>query len=69
MTSKILFWIGGAITTFSIAHSLQKKINANFYAIIDTYDKPKQFFLNQQLVKFEETWFYHDHFKNFDKHH
>ena len=67
MSSKILFWINGALTTFCIANSLQKKTNDTFYAIVEAYDKPKHFFKNQQLVKFQKTWFYHDNFKNLDK--
>ncbi len=67
MSSKILFWIGGALTTYCLSYYLQKKINSNFYAIIDTYDKPKTFFKNQNLVKFQKTWFYHDHFQNITK--
>jgi len=64
MSSKILFWTGGALTTFCLAYSLQKKFDSDFYTIIDTYDKPKSFFQNQQLVKFQKTWFYHDHVQN-----
>ena len=67
MSSKILFWISGALTTFCIANSLQKKTHSDFYAIIDTYDKPKSFFQNQQIVKFQKKWFYHDYFQNLDK--
>ena len=67
MSSKILFWISGALTTFCLANSLQKKTNSDFYAIIDTYDKPKSFFQNQQIVKFQKQWFYHDYFQNLDK--
>jgi hypothetical protein len=68
MSSKILFLISGALTTFCIANSLQKKIDYDFFAIIDSYDKPKIFFQNQNLVKFQKTWFYHDHFQNMNKH-
>lgn len=67
MNDKILFWISGALTSFCIAHSLQKKIDSDFFAIIDSYDKPKIFFQNQHLVKFQKTWFYHDHFQNMTK--
>ncbi len=67
MSSKILFWICGALTPFCLAYYLQKKNNSDFYAIIDTYDKPKPFFKNQNLVKFQKTWFYHDFFKNIEK--
>ncbi len=67
MKKKILFWISGALTTFCMAYSLQNKIDSDFFAIIDSYDKPKIFFQKQQLVKFKNTWFYHDHFQNMDK--
>ena len=67
MSSKILFWINGSLTSFCIAYSLQKKFNSNFYALIDSYDKPKSFFQNQNLVKFQKTWFYHDHLQNIDE--
>jgi len=67
MAANILFWINGALTTFCLAHYLQKKTDSNFFAIIDSYDKPKVFFQNQKLVKFQKTWFYHDHFQNMDK--
>ena len=61
---KVLFWLSGALTNFCLSYYLQKKINSDFFAIIDSYDKPKAFFKNQSLVKFQETWFYHDHFQN-----
>ena len=61
---KVLFWISGALTSFCVSYYLQKKIDSDFFAIIDSYDKPKSFFKNQSLVKFQETWFYHDHFEN-----
>jgi len=67
MSSKILFWINGSLTSFCIAYALQKKINADFYTVIDSYDKPKVFFQNQNLVKFQKTWFYHDYFQNMNK--
>ena len=67
MAANILFWINGALTTFCLAHYLQKKTDSNFFAIIDSYDKPKVFFQNQNLVKFKKTWFYHDCFQNMDK--
>ena len=67
MSSKTLFWVSGAVTTFCLAYYLQKKTDSNFYAIIDTYDNPRVFFENQNLVKFKKTWFYHDCFQNMDK--
>jgi capsule polysaccharide modification protein KpsS len=67
MSSKVLFWISGALTTFCIAHSLQKKIDSDFFAIVDSYDNPKSFFQKQQLVKFKNNWFYHDHIQSKEK--
>ena len=37
---------------------------SNFFSALY---KPKAFFKNQSLVKFQETWFYHDHFQNLGK--
>ena len=64
---KVLFWISGALTSFCLSYYLQKKIDSDFFAIIDAYDKPRVFFENQNLVTFEKTWFYHDFFKNIKK--
>ena len=66
MNDKILFWVDGALTNFCMAHYLQKKIDSNFFAIIDVFEKPKNFFENQKLVTFQKKWFYHDYFKKFN---
>ncbi|MBL76926.1 MAG: hypothetical protein CL763_08405 [Chloroflexi bacterium] len=63
MTSKILFWFGTNYTHFCLSHNLQKKIDAEMYAIVDVTEKPKPFFQNQKLVNFEKIWFFHDHIK------
>ena len=62
MKEKIILWIQGPLH-FSIAYNLQKMHNCELYAIFDITNKPKKFFLNQNLVKFAKTWFYHDHIK------
>jgi hypothetical protein len=61
MKDKIIFWIDGALTHFCLAHYLQKKYDADYYAIIDAINKPKKFFQEQQFVKFQKVWYYHDH--------
>jgi len=61
MSEKILFWLDADLTHFGIASSLQKKIDSEFFAIIDITDKPKSFFQTQQIVRFKKIWFYHDH--------
>jgi len=67
MSTKILFWFSGDLTPFCLAYYLQKKIDSDFFAIIDTYDKPKTFFKNQQLVNVNKSWFYHDYFQKMTK--
>ena len=63
MSSKIIFWIDGSLTSFCLAYYLQQKLDSDFFAIIESYEKPKNFFKNQKLVKFNKTWFYHDSFQ------
>jgi hypothetical protein len=60
---KILFWINGFHLHFSIAYYLQSNLNADFFGIIDINSKPKKFFQNQTLVKFQKIWFFHDYIK------
>ena len=47
---KILFWLNADFSNFAIAYFLQKKINADFYAIIDVTKKPKKFFEQQKNI-------------------
>jgi len=60
MKDKIIFWLNPDFTIFAIANELQKKFDSDFYAIIDITNKPKEFFINQKLIEFKKTWFYHD---------
>ena len=61
MNDKILFWQDFDLTTVGLAKALQEKHECDLYAIIDTTDRTKQFFQQQQFVKYQKTWFYHDH--------
>ena len=45
---------------FGLAYFLQQKLDSEFFAIIDVPNKPKKMFEDQQLVKFQKTWYYHD---------
>jgi len=65
---KILVWIGAELVHYFIAHSLQKKIDAEFFAIYDITNKPKHFFENQEIVKFKKKWFFHDEIQNIKNH-
>ena len=60
MMDKVLFWLDADLTSFCLAYYLQKKIDAEFYAIIDITNRPKKFFMNQKLIAFKKIWFYHD---------
>ena len=62
MKDRLLLWIQGPLH-FCIAYHLQKMYDCELYAIIDITNKPKEFFINQNLVKFNKIWFYHDHIK------
>ena len=59
-TEKIIFWDHGDFFHFLLAHSLQKKINGEFYAIFDVADRQKPFYQKQKLVDFKKIWFFHD---------
>ena len=63
MTEKIIFWFGVEFTHFCLSYELQKKIDADFFAIIDITKKPKKFFENQNLVNFKKSWYFFDHVK------
>ena len=69
MKSKpnILYSIDIFLFHFCLAYYLQNRTDANFYALIDTNSEPKKFFESQKLVKFEKSWFLHDHIKKFSK--
>lgn len=60
---KILFWLNGFFLHFSMAYYLQSRLDADLFGIIDINSNPKKFFQNQTLVKFQKTWFFHDHIK------
>lgn len=58
---KIIFWEDQGLLQYSVAYWLQKKLDCKMYAIIDSTDRPKVFFKNQKLVKFDKIWFFHEH--------
>lgn len=60
MNHNILFWIDNELLPFVVSNFLQKKLTGNFFAIIDTVDRTKVFFEKQTIVKYKQTWFYHD---------
>jgi len=64
---RILIWIGAELVHYFLAYSLQQKYDADYYAIIDITNKPKDFFKNQSLVIFKKIWFFHDEINTYDK--
>ena len=60
MKKKILTWINADLLQFGVIKSIQSKIDCSTYAIIDVTNKPKEFFKEQKLVKFEKFWFLHE---------
>lgn len=61
MKDKIIIWDNGNFFPFMLCNSLKDLGNFDFYAVIDITDRTKKFFENQQFLKFEKIWFYHDH--------
>lgn len=61
---KILVWIGSELVHYFIAYKLQQIYDADYYAIIDITNKPKEFFEKQKSVGFKKIWFYHDEIKS-----
>ncbi len=60
MSHKILFYLDLFTLHFALANYLQNNIDCELFALIDTTDKPKRFFENQEIVHFKKSWFYHD---------
>ena len=63
MKKKFLFWIDIFMAHFGLAYQLQQKLDADFFAIIDTPNNPKKMFETQKLVNFNKKWFFHDQIK------
>ena len=67
MTEKIIFWMNSFFLNFVIANNLKKKYDCDIYALIDITNRTKQFFIDQNLVNFKQTWFLHDHIQENNK--
>ena len=63
MKKKLLFSVNMFMVHFGLAYYLQQKLDDDFYAIIDVPNKPKKMFLEQKIVNFQKTWYYHDNIK------
>ena len=58
MDTKILFFINSELIHFGLAHKLEKNPNVRLWAIYDIPEESNLFFQKQDLVKFEQSWFY-----------
>ena len=61
LRDKIIFYLDNDLRQFCLSYYLQKKIDADFFSVIDITNKPKKFFENQKFVNFKKIWFLHDH--------
>ena len=50
MKKKIFFWFGVEFTHFCLANIIQKKLDADYYSIVDITTNPRTFF-NRGLPK------------------
>jgi len=60
MGDKIIFWLDQTLMPFFVANNFHKKNEYDLYAIIDITNRTKKFFQEQELVKFQKVWYYHD---------
>ena len=63
MPDKILVWIDPGFLQFGIAKFLQKKIEADFYAIVDLNHHLEKSFKTQKIVNFKKIWYYWENFR------
>ena len=61
MKDKIIFYLDNDLKQYCLSYYLQKKINAEFFMVIDITNKPKKFYKEQKFVDFKEKWFLHDY--------
>ena len=63
MKTKILFLNSEELIFYCIANSLQKKIDGEFYCIVESHQGVKDFMDNQNFVKFLKIWHLYDNIK------
>ena len=61
MSKKILFWIDVSLLQFGVAKMLQEKLDDEFYVIYDLNHHLKKSFKNQNIISFQNEWYYWDH--------
>jgi len=59
--NKILFWIDTSLLQFGVAKMLQEKLDDEFYVIYDLNHHLKKSFKNQNIISFQNEWYFWDH--------
>jgi hypothetical protein len=67
MKKKILIYLDGWFTHFGISEFLQKKYDCELFGIVDFGKKSLDFFKNQDIVKFNNLWYYNTSLENLPK--
>ena len=58
---KILFWIDVSLLQFGVAKMLQEKLDDELYVIYDLNHHLKKSFKNQNIISFQNEWYFWDH--------
>ena len=66
MSKKILFFLTNDYTHYCLSYAFKKKYDYKLYAISEVTSTPRKFFENQEFVKYEKLFFFHDHIKKKD---
>ena len=61
MKKKLLFWISDELLDYCLANALQKKYDADYFAITEVHSGVKKFLDEQSFVKFNKIWHLFDH--------
>jgi hypothetical protein len=61
MKKKLLFWISDELLDYCLANALQKKYDADYFAVTEVHSGVKKFLDEQSFVKFNKIWHMFDH--------
>ena len=64
MKPKLLFWVDQTLIHYGLAKFIQENLDCESYSIFEITEKNKDFFQDQEIVKFDKVWFYHDYILN-----
>ena len=61
MKNKLLFWVGDDLLNYCLVNSLQKKYDADYFAITETHTNVKNFLDEQAFLQFNKIWHMLEH--------